>query len=102
MKKANWGIIGLGNVAQEFADGFVGLKNACIKGIASNNLIRLSEFKKRFSVNESYCFSNYQDLIDCKEIDIIYISLPHSLPLSLSHSIISVTLCVRSCNANQQ
>jgi len=79
MEKANWGIIGLGNIAREFANGFAGVENACIKGIASNNLNRLSEFKKKFNINENYCFSNYQDLIDCKQIDIIYITLPHSL-----------------------
>lgn len=79
MKKANWGIIGLGNIAQKFAEGFVGIENSCIKGIASSNLNRLSEFQKNFNINENYCFSNYQDLINCAAIDIIYITLPHSL-----------------------
>tara|TARA_B100001996_G_scaffold351767_1_gene312046 strand:- start:447 stop:1466 length:1020 start_codon:yes stop_codon:yes gene_type:complete len=79
MEKANWGIIGLGNIAREFANGFAEAENACIKGIASNNLNRLSEFKNKFNINENYCFSNYQELIECEEIDIIYITLPHSL-----------------------
>lgn len=79
MRKANWGIIGLGNIAYKFAYGFAGIDNSCIKGIASHNLDKLSEFRKNFKINKNYCFSNYQDLIDCEEIDIIYITLPHSL-----------------------
>ena len=78
MKKVSWGILGIGNIAQKFAEGFFDVGNAYIKGIASKNFERLSEFKKKFSIKENYCFSNYEDLINCKEIDIIYITLPHS------------------------
>ena len=45
MRKANWGIIGLGNIAYKFAYGFAGIDNSCIKGIASHNLDKLSEFR---------------------------------------------------------
>tara|TARA_B100000029_G_C17450909_1_gene914964 strand:+ start:133 stop:1155 length:1023 start_codon:yes stop_codon:yes gene_type:complete len=74
----NWGIIGLGRVSNEFALGFDGLTNANLLGAASKTAKRLIEFKKKFNINEKYCFSNYEDLIACEEIDIIYIALPHN------------------------
>ena len=35
MKKINWGIIGLGSIANKFADAFSYIDNATVKGIAS-------------------------------------------------------------------
>ncbi len=79
MKKINWGIIGLGNIANKFAEGFFFLDNAIVKGIASTSNDKLFSFKKKFDIEEKYCFTNYQKLITCPDIDIIYIALPNSL-----------------------
>ena len=79
MKKINWGIIGLGNIAKKFAEGFFFLDNAIVRGIASTNNYKLNSFKKKFNVEEKYCFTNYQKLISCPDIDIVYIALPNSL-----------------------
>ena len=75
----NWGIIGLGRIANDFASGFSDLKNAKLLGIASKTQKKLNEFKKKFNIEEKYCFSSYDDLIYCDDIDIIYIALPHNL-----------------------
>ena len=37
MRQVNWGIIGLGNIAEKFAQGFQFLKNAKLVAIASLN-----------------------------------------------------------------
>ena len=79
MKKIKWGIIGLGNIAYKFAQAFQYTKNATLKGISSNNEERLKNFEKEFKIDKDYCFDNYQQLIDCKDIDIIYIAIPNSL-----------------------
>ena len=79
MKKINWGIIGLGNIALKFAQAFQYTKNARLKGISSNNKLKLENFQKEFHVDKNYCFDNYQDLVDSKDIDIIYIAIPNSL-----------------------
>ncbi len=55
----NWGIIGLGRIANEFAPGFNGLKNANLLSVASKTQKNLIEFKKKFNIDEKYCFSNY-------------------------------------------
>ena len=75
----NWGIIGLGRIANDFALGFNDLKNANLLSVASKTQKNLIEFKNKFNIDEKYCFSNYEDLIACDEIDIIYIALPHNL-----------------------
>ena len=75
----NWGIIGLGRIANDFASGFSDLKNAKLLGIASKTQKKLNEFKNKFNIEEKYCFSSYDDLIYCDDIDIIYIALPHNL-----------------------
>jgi predicted dehydrogenase len=79
MKKIKWGIIGLGNIARKFADGFKDVSNAELLAIASNNNENLNYFKKNYSIESKFCFNNYDDLINCVDLDIIYISLPNSL-----------------------
>ena len=78
MTKINWGIIGLGTIAKKFAGGFSNLDNASIKAIASKKKENLDLFKKKFQIQDEFCFENYMDLIFCKDIDIIYIALPNS------------------------
>ena len=78
MKKINWGIIGLGNIANTFANAFDHVKNSQLLGISSKSLKNIKLFKERYKISEKYCFQNYKDLINCDEIDIIYIALPHS------------------------
>ena len=79
MKKVNWGIIGLGAIATQFAKGFEGLSNSKLLAIASKNIDKLNKFKEDLKINSNYCFNNYQTLIEHKEVDIIYIALPTSL-----------------------
>ena len=79
MKEINWGVIGLGSIAEKFIEGFKNVENAKLKAIASKNSYKLNKFKKRFNLDENYCFSNYTDLIESNNIDIVYITLPHSM-----------------------
>ena len=78
MKQVRWGIIGLGGIASKFADGFQFTKNARLFAISSKNENKLLEFKNKFQIDENFCFSNYDSLLECKDLDMVYISLPHS------------------------
>ena len=78
MKQVKWGIIGLGGIASKFADGFQFTKNARLFAISSKNENKLLEFKNKFQIDENYCFSNYDSLLECKDLDMVYIALPHS------------------------
>ena len=79
MKQVNWGIIGLGAIATQFTKGFKDVSNAKLLGIASKHLEKLNKFKEEFKIDNNYCFDSYEELIDNKDIDIIYIALPTSL-----------------------
>jgi len=75
----NWGIIGLGNIALQFAKAFKDTTTSKLKGISSTNLEKIKIFQKKFEINKEYCFSNYQDLLNSNNIDIVYIALPNSM-----------------------
>ena len=81
MKKINWGIIGLGTVAMQFAKGFKSVKNSKLLGIASKSQKKIEDFKRNFDISEENCFGNYEDLLKNKDIHIIYVALPTSLHL---------------------
>ena len=75
----NWGIIGLGNVALKFAEAFKDSNNSKLKAVSSNTKDKINKFKKKFNIDKNYCFNKYEDLLDCEEIDIVYIALPNSM-----------------------
>ena len=77
MKKLNWGIIGLGNIAQKFSEAFAETSNAKLLAVASKNSQKIENFKKQFSIEERFSFKNYEDLINCHDVDIVYIALPN-------------------------
>ena len=79
MAQVKWGIIGLGNIALKFAEGFQYTKNAKLLAISSRSENKLMTFKNKFQIDDNYCFTNYESLLKCKDVDIIYIALPHSL-----------------------
>ena len=79
MKKINWGIIGLGNIANTFSEGFLNSNKGKLLAISSHNKIKLEKFKNKFKIENKYVFKNYNDLIECNEIDVVYITLPNNL-----------------------
>ena len=83
MKQINWGIIGLGNIATEIAKVFKLIDNAKLLAIASLDTNKIEKFSKDYKINKKFCFSNYDDLINCPEIEIVYITLPNSLHYEL-------------------
>jgi len=79
LKHVNWGIIGLGTIASKFADAFKSSRNAKLLAISSKNKDKIKYFKEKFNIHNNYCFNNYEDLLNSKDIDIVYIALPNSL-----------------------
>jgi predicted dehydrogenase len=69
----------LGNIALKFSEGFQYTKNAKLFAISSRNKNKLQAFKNKFQIDDNYCFTNYDSLLECKDLDIVYIALPHSL-----------------------
>ena len=79
MKKIKWGIIGLGNIAKSFSEGFFDVDNSKLLSVSSLNKSKIDYFKNRFSIDKDYIFPQYDDLLNCTDIDIVYITLPNNL-----------------------
>ena len=74
----NWGIIGLGQMAKNFANSIKELKDNNLLGVSSNSFFKLLKFSYRHKINHKYLFNNYQKILDCKDIDSIYIATVNS------------------------
>lgn len=73
----NWGIIGAGSIARAFAVGAKSCKTGVLKAVASRDLAKAKKFATEFGVPVSY--GSYQELLDDKSIDAVYVCLPHPM-----------------------
>ena len=73
-----WGIIGLGNIAFEFAKAFHNADNAELIAVASKSNTKLIKFKNEFKIKNENIYTDYESILDNKKIDIFYIALPNS------------------------
>jgi len=76
MRKIKWGIIGLGKIANKFAEDLVYVHNAELYGVASRSLKNAQEFSEKHSANVAY--GSYEELMEDTKVDVIYIATPHS------------------------
>ena len=88
-----WGIIGLGNVAHEFAKSFYNTKNAKLIAIASKSENKLSKFKANFNIDTNNCHDDYEKLLNNKIVDIVYVALPNSLHYEWVHKSLEFNPC---------
>ena len=80
MKKIiNWGIIGLGRASLNLAREFKNIDNSNLLAVSSLSKQKRDFFKKEFHLNNECIFSDYEQIIKNKDIDIVYIALPNSL-----------------------
>lgn len=76
MKKINWGIIGLGKIANRFANDIALSKNAILYAVASRDRDRAKAFSQKY--NAAKIFDSYDELLKNPDIDIVYIATPHT------------------------
>lgn len=77
-----WGIIGLGNIANQFAADLVLLQDATLFAVASRDHNKAIEFAQKYNCIKSY--DSYEDLFKDDQVDIIYIATPHDSHAELS------------------
>ncbi len=75
-KKINWGILGPGRIAQDFANDMSFSKLGTLKAVASRTLARAQEFADKYGASTAY--GSYEELFDDESIDIVYIAVPHA------------------------
>ena len=67
-----WGIIGLGNIAFEFANSFYNADNAELIAVASKSHQKLINFKEKFNINNENLYNDYDRILENPNIDIFY------------------------------
>ncbi|MET3028492.1 Gfo/Idh/MocA family oxidoreductase [Flavobacterium sp. UW10123] len=81
-RSIKWGIVGLGNIASQFASDLLLIENAELTAVASRDLTKAEEFGGKFNALRMY--NSYDLLFDDSEVEIIYIATPHNSHAELS------------------
>ncbi len=71
----NWGLLGAGAIAKAFAKGLSQSNTGKALAVASREIEKAQGFAKDHNITKSY--GSYEALLADKEIDAIYVSLPH-------------------------
>ncbi len=78
----NWGILGTGSIANQFANDLKLVEKAKIKAVASKTQSRAKSFADQHQVEKAY--GTYEALIEDPEVDIVYVATPHDAHQYLS------------------
>ncbi|MBF4516182.1 Gfo/Idh/MocA family oxidoreductase [Flavobacterium sp. ANB] len=82
LRKIKWGIIGLGNIANQFATDLLLVEDAELVAVASRNYDNANDFASRHNCPKAY--DSYEALFADAEVDIVYIATPHNSHAELS------------------
>lgn len=84
MKKIKWGIIGLGNIANKFAQAVTKMQNTELVAVASRTKEKSEYFGNNYGVAKEKCYGSYEEIVKDIDVDVIYIAVPHSMHKELS------------------
>lgn len=71
----NWGIIGPGKIARQFAADLAFIPGAQVHAVASRESSRAQAFAADFGA--PFHYGNYLDILDCPDLDAVYVATPH-------------------------
>lgn len=102
-KTIRWGIIGLGKIANKFAQDIQNVENCELYAVASRHQEKANSFAKQYNVKKAY--GTYEALAADPTIDAVYIATPHSFHkeyavLCLNHK--KAVLCEKPLAMNLQ
>lgn len=75
-RKIKWGIIGLGKIANKFAKGLNSVENSELYAVASRDINKAVNFNTEYKAKKT--FGSYEELMQDRDVDAIYIATPHS------------------------
>lgn len=84
MKNIKWGIIGLGGIANKFAQAITKMENTKLIAVASRTKEKSEIFGTNYEVAKEKCYGSYEEIVKDPDVDAIYIALPNSLHKELS------------------
>ncbi|KAI8993589.1 hypothetical protein BDB01DRAFT_832381 [Pilobolus umbonatus] len=76
-KILNWGIIGTGNIAHQFAEGLKYSEYGRLAAVGSRTFLNAEGFGLQYGIEPDHCFGTYHELLQCSRVNIVYISTPH-------------------------
>jgi len=76
-KNIRWGIIGLGNIANQFAVDLLTVKDVELYAVASRDKQKAEDFAEKYQATKAY--ASYEALVNDPNVDAVYIATPHSL-----------------------
>ena len=76
-KVFKWGIIGLGNIAERFAQDLPLTDNGVLHAVASRSIDKAKDFAARHGA--AHAFGTYIDILGVSDLDAIYVATPHHL-----------------------
>jgi predicted dehydrogenase len=74
-RRFNWGILGPGRIAQQFAAGLKVIDDAALYAVASSSSERAQAFAAQHGGEKTY--TSYEALVNDPQVDAIYIATPH-------------------------
>jgi len=80
-KKLNVAICGLGNYAEAIAYGLQSTQYCSLAGIVTGTPAKAKSWKTQYNIPEKniYNYTNFDDIINNKDIDLVYITLPNGM-----------------------
>lgn len=80
-KKLNVAICGLGNYAEAIANGLQSTQYCSLAGIVTGTPAKATAWKTKYNIPDKniYNYTNFNDIISNKDIDLVYITLPNGL-----------------------
>lgn len=75
MDKINWAILGPGTIAADFAKAIMEV-NGSVYAVGARTLEKAQEFSNNYNVEKVY--GSYSEMLKDENIDVVYISTPHS------------------------
>jgi len=76
-----WGIIGLGNIANTFANDLNLIEGHSLQAVASRSATKACNFADTHGAHNAY--GSYRELLDDAQVDIVYIATPHNSHMQL-------------------
>jgi predicted dehydrogenase len=90
-KKYKWGILAPGKMSAKFTKGLKLLDNVELYAVGSRDKSRAEKFASEYGYQKFY--GSYEELVNDKDVDVIYIASPHS------HHLEHTLLCLKNKKA---
>ena len=76
-KNFKWGIIGLGKIAEKFAEDLPHTENGVLHAVASRSIEKAKDFAFRHKA--PHALGSYLEILNISDLDAVYIATPHNL-----------------------